>query len=644
LFYFCTFTGFVIIIGYSLSSMDQLASLAHWCIVSTLLLFVVSIIALSNANLRRSCLQKVSLPRISALTDLKDWYSQLSFFYKATLGPLMLTAIVVNLANLVLILFSAPSNWDSMTYHLARVAYYIQHGNLSYFDANYWAQVVHPKNSAVLMLYSFLVGGRNESLTQLVQFASYLVAILAVYGISRRVGFGKQSSLFSSLVFALLIECLMESSTTQNDMLIAAYIACAAYFVLSWGETPARKYIVAASIATGLAIGVKASALLALPSLLVIAVYVSVPKAARMYRLGVGNLAFSLILAVVGLCTFCLPSGYLENYAIFGNPLGSKEVTRIHSFGGESVGYILSNGSKNVVRFAFEFLSLDGLPPERHVRQAQRLIRKLPEKIMRSLGIDLETTQGCRAAFTYEKPPRAQEGGSYWGIFGFALIWPVLLLLALGIIRSPPARVLSIATILFLLVQSYSGPYDPWRGRHFLVSAVFAAPVVGCFLDCLNNKNSPLGGNVRTRMLLNVCLVGIVIVGCVSAGCGVAFREHRALFTIDRASTQSVLSLDRLVQLTANRPSYYGPLQKYEALVPENAVVAVYLGDAQYEYPLFGERLTRTIIPVRSVWKDSQSACTDVEYLLFSDSFLRPIDTDIHLGEDWYLRDCRDTP
>ena len=91
-------------------------------------------------------------------------------------------------------------------------------------------------------------------------------------------------------------------------------------------------------------------------------------------------------------------------------------------------------------------------------------------------------------------------------------------------------------------------------------------------------------------------------------------------------------------QLTTNCRKYYEPVKRYEALVPPGATVAVCLLEDALEYPLFGEKLTRTLIPVNSFLKGLQPIPANADFLLFTSQILTPLRDDEFLGETWYLR------
>jgi hypothetical protein len=624
LYFFPVLCALVCLAGYALSALNALNQVGAWALAGGLL-----------------CVTAV----------LETWFLAETWFLmprllinhggfsptpaeKRLIAPLILTVAVLALVNFDLALHVAPMNWDSMTYHLARMAYYLQHGNLAYFDANYWAQVTHPTNSSLLLIFAYLTGQRNENLTQLVQFASYLVAITAVYGICRKLGHGRYAGLFAALVFALLTECLMESNTTQNDMQLTAMVGITTYGLLAYREGRARKYLLLAALGVGLALGMKSSTFTVGPALAVLALYALLPPgwvAALRYRLLHKGAPVSvawrrvaadfgvLIAALLGAgCALALPAGYVENVRVYGNPIGTEYVRKLHAFEGEPLPYILENGTKNLLRFGMEFLSFDGLPPGGVFVEAQAWVRRWPRQLFDALHIDLETTQATRAPFVYAKAPSSHEDVSYWGLFGFTLVLPIVALSLFGLIRAPGNWPLAAATLAFMLAQSYSGPYDPWRGRYFIIMAVFAVPTIACVVR-------------RSFWPWRAYLTLIVLLGCLSAFTAVLGRSNDA--------PEEVYTMNRIEQLTRNRRDYTEPIQRFERIVPPDATVAVAFGEDTFEYPLFGEHLTRKLIPINSFLKGLQPIPPEADYLVYSEKVYPDWKyKDIELGQDWYLR------
>jgi len=613
--------GQVLLLGYALSALSALASLPAWCLSN-----------LAGLGLALGLMRWRGLPKAPTghtLREARDGFRRLPAVQQFMLALLGSATALLGLANLAQALFLAPANWDAMAYHLARMAYYLQQGNLSFFDANYWAQVVHPKNATIWLTYAYLVGQRNENLTQLVQYLAYWMTALAVYGIARRSGCRRSASLASALVFCLLTEALMQATTDQDDLLLAALVAAAVYFLLAYRTSGERRDLFYTAMAVAMALGVKSSAGLALPALVIVGAYAFLAGQRQPSPALRADLPRLLAAGIVCAAAFALPAGYGENLALFGHPVGPPEVRQEHSFEGQPLAYALNQGSKNVLRYGVEFLSFDGVPPLGPVIQVQSALRAPLRKADSILGLKLEDTEATRSPFAYDQWPFAHEDWSYWGIMGFSLVWPAVLLGLLGT-TGATSRVLALASVVFLLIQAYAGPYDPWRGRYFLMLAPFAVPCLGALLSARLEK--PL---LRRGLSLYVAVV--VTLGCLSAASAVLLRTNGPLLSL--SGQPSVVGTDRIAQLTRSRPAFAETFRRFEEIVPADAVVAASLPADSYEYPLFGAGLTRTIIPINHFRAGPQPPPSNACYLVFQANVgIVPSVGDTDLGNHWYLR------
>jgi hypothetical protein len=622
---FVIFCSITVLAGHATSLADSFGSTLSWILAQLIVLFLAGGTASLRSGLTAPLIRHHARGLYRLLSDTK---AGLSPFEKAILYPATITLAILGICNVILTLFVAPHTWDSMTYHLARMGYYIQQGNLSHFDANYWAQIVHPINATILLAFSYLASGGNENLTQVVQLCSYWVAVLSVYGISRAIGQQRSASLLSALTFGLLINCLMEATSAQNDLLLTALIAVSAYFLFRASVTRTIRLLLPSSVALGLALGVKESSLLAVPSIVLLSIYLFSrwPTADR--RLFRKPLFIFAVLTIASVSVFTLPSGYTANTSAFGHPLGPDSVRHEHSFEGHSAEEVLVEGSKNVLRYVLDFFSFDGFPHAQIVTGSQHTIRSTLVSWFQEAGVDVTADRGTREQFSVSRMPSAHEDYSYWGILGFCLIWIMVILLAAGIPRSGSGRILAYATLLFFLVQCFAGPYDPWRGRYFTLCAVFATPAVGYSLKWI--RSNPIW----------LYLTLVLALGCMSALSAVLVRPID-LDLVPWVREQSIISLikrDRMQQLTTNNRYVYEPLTRLEEMVPPSADLAVCLGPNGYEYPLFGKEHARRLIPVHSFRSGLRPVPSNVSYLLFSSDILTPEKSDELLGNRWYLR------
>jgi hypothetical protein len=142
--------------------------------------------------------------------------------------------------------------------------------------------------------------------------------------------------------------------------------------------------------------------------------------------------------------------------------------------------------------------------------------------------------------------------------------------------------------------------------------------------------------------------------------CTVILISFSALSTIglnlralpfDAYGKKSIFSLNRTEALTVSRPDVTLAYENFEKIVPANAVVALGTINDDYEYPLWGEKFKRKLIPINPFGQGLQKIPKEAQYLFFASSVIKPLNTDIRLGtqmdtkigimvsaEDYYLR------
>jgi hypothetical protein len=627
----------IVLIAYVLSLMHELNNSWAWSTVSLAICCLCLSFVLRGARpsllLTGLCLQG----RIDIKGLLKHIH-QCSRADQLLLFITLASATVLAAYSFVFLCITAPHNWDSMTYHLARMAYFRQQGHLDHFTANFWAQVTQPTLSPILTLYAFNLFNQVDNFTQLVQYVAFIFSAISIFGISRLLGGSTAHSLIIASLSCLLIEWLMQSTTTQNDMIITSFVGATVYYLLQFARSEELKYVAVSSIPVSLALATKASFLLVVPSIAVVFVY-SMVEAGSVSKWR--TVACWIISLVVCLTLLSAPAGYINNYLAYGNPIGPKSVREVHSFEGRNLTYWLRNGSKNMVRFALDFLSLDGFPPAPGVLHAQDQLRKPFKKVVELLAVDLEREEALRATFFLDRRPQSHEDFSYWGIAGFAFALPLCLLSIVRFRRFLPAAILGLSFVLFFTAQAFSGPYDPWRGRYFAIGAIFAMPSVIPYLRI-------------QAMICKSYIVVIVLIAAISAVSAVVFRKNSYVFTFTytvrpdatrpwvspgkEVSVKSVFSMDRIEQLTRNRTEFNQAVRKFEEIVPDRAVVAVSFQGDTYEYPFFGEKLTRTLIPINDFEKGLREIPKTATFLIYDRSYRCAQPSDIELSPTLFLR------
>ena len=80
------------------------------------------------------------------------------------------------LTTLATALISPPNNWDSMTYHMSRVEYWIQNKGIHFFTTNNPRQNVLAPFSEFFILHFQILSG-SDIFANLVQWISLIISL-----------------------------------------------------------------------------------------------------------------------------------------------------------------------------------------------------------------------------------------------------------------------------------------------------------------------------------------------------------------------------------------------------------------------------------------------------------------------------------
>jgi hypothetical protein len=172
-----------------------------------------------------------------------------------------------------LIIGTAPNDYDVLWYHLARAAFWKQQHAVGYIpNVNDARLNGFPPNAEIADSFTMILS-KSDRFVGFVQLTSLLAGMTAIAGIARRIGLSVRQALFGALLFATLPVVILQSATALNDLVFGSFLVICAYFLLTW----TRMTLALATLALGLAIGTKVTALLGLPMLALFA-FVYLPR------------------------------------------------------------------------------------------------------------------------------------------------------------------------------------------------------------------------------------------------------------------------------------------------------------------------------------------------------------------------------
>jgi hypothetical protein len=253
---------------------------------------------------------------------------------------LLLAVVAVILGISALVAWQAPpQTWDSLNYHMSRVAHWAQDRSVAQFATGIENQNSRPPMAemAILQLYVLAQGDRFSNFVSWFALAGCIVGGSAL---ASRLGAKPIGQWLAAVFVATLPMGLAQASSTMNDIVVAFWMVCVAVELLSLAQTgwdwPSAIYL---SLAAGLAILTKPTAFAYLLPFALAAGGVLLRRAGAWKTIQGGVLAVFLILLI--------NAGYLSRtVATFGGPFESGE-TAIHLNQVRDLRGLLSNVLRN---------------------------------------------------------------------------------------------------------------------------------------------------------------------------------------------------------------------------------------------------------------------------------------------------------
>ncbi len=134
---------------------------------------------------------------------------------------------------LFLALLTVPYNYDSMTYHLARIGHWIDNGSVNYYVTNIDRQLYSPVLSEYNMLFAMLLT-ECDVLLNLFQYLAMLLTAVFFYRIMRLLGTRRPFAIFGVFAFLTMPLTITQSITTQNDLSATLWLSVFVYLIMQF--------------------------------------------------------------------------------------------------------------------------------------------------------------------------------------------------------------------------------------------------------------------------------------------------------------------------------------------------------------------------------------------------------------------------
>jgi Dolichyl-phosphate-mannose-protein mannosyltransferase len=445
-------------------------------------------------------------------------------------------------------LLAPPNTWDSMTYHMARVAHWIQNRTVAHYPTHITRQFYQPPWAEYAIMHLQILSG-GDRLANLVQFFSLIGSAVGASLIAGQLGADSRGQLLAAVIVAAIPMGILQASSTQNDYVVTLWLVILAYACLVFKARPTWASAGGIGAALGLAVLTKGTAYLYAPPLL----FMLAPTAsrARAWRRIVPALALVMLPVALNL------GHYARNYELTRNPLVSAPGVVNDTIG---VGPFVSNTVRSV--------ALHLGTPFREVNEG--IVRNI-RLGLGTLGVDPDDPRTTWAGMLFgirETSTHEDRAGNPLHLILVA--WAVAACLLKKELREHRFLLgylvaLIAASSLFALVLKW----QPWHSRLHLPLFVLWSPVVAVAL---------------ARTVSRKAAVAIGLVLTLASLPWLLTNRNRPLL-----GDRSVLSTPRGEQYFIHRPFRREQYETAARLVRTSGCreIGIVSGEDDWEYPLW---------------------------------------------------------
>ncbi|WP_190643959.1 glycosyltransferase family 39 protein [Oculatella sp. FACHB-28] len=532
-----------------------------------------------------------------------------------------LTGTIFIITTIGLIAIVAPPNtWDSMTYHMSRVAHWEQNHNVAHYPTYNLPQLFHPPFAEFAILHLQILS-RSDRFANLVQWFCMVGSAIGVSLIAKQLRANLQGQVIAS-VFAVTIPMgILQASSTQNDYVVCFWIVCLAYFVI---QSVQQKLNFSNSIAIGASLGL---AILTKGS----AYLLAFPFIAFLFLIKARQTGWKIWKPLLVISTLFLTlnfNHYLRNLDLFGSFLGTPaDFAKEYKIEVISLPAFISNLVRNASLHADIVRSLN---LEKLIVPLNGLVEKVIRILHSILGIDINDPRTTHPPGWYQVPGISfDENTASNPLHLVFILVSIALFLTYSRLRSQKSLTLYLLAttggfaLICLLLK-----LQPYQSRHHLSIFVLFSAFVGVVLS----------------QALNRYLVSVLIVIMLIASTPWALEnKYRPI-----AAEQNIFNMDRIEQYFINREQLQVPYEEAVNFVKAQQCQNVGLwlgtndsvGNRYWEYPfwvLFNSTNTRSTrlehVKVQNISAEKSNLLPYSQFVPCAVVFVQPKDEAVEIKQ-----------
>jgi len=400
---------------------------------------------------------------------IKFYYQNLLLKEKLLIGVLLILLCLLLAQGLLY----PPNNWDSLTYHMSRIMYWIGNESVDYFPTHILRHLYQPPFAEYFILNINLLNG-NDFLSNSVELFFLIQCLVVVYALLSMFQTTRLLKLLALFLVITIPAVELQSTTTKNDIVCAFFVLSSLFYSLKIFKNNSLNSTVFFGLSIGLGFITKGTAyvfmapILALYGFHILSVTL---KDKSVKPIGLATLAMVLALSLN-------VKHYSRNYAVNKSLLNIDDA-EAKAYANETMNgkLLLSNLIKN------SGLHL-GYPIEKNcdsiIRNAHKAIGvSIDDKRLNYLGIPY---QSARAAVTHEDYVTNTVHFILWALAFSFLVFHFLFS------KTRNKTEMIIVAVLVAQILLFTGylKWQPWHTR--LHIPIFILSIIPIMLACQKTK------------------------------------------------------------------------------------------------------------------------------------------------------------
>lgn len=463
-----------------------------------------------------------------------------------------------------------PNNWDSMTYHMARIPHWIGQQSVEHFPTHVFRQVYQPPFAEFFIMHVNLLQ-KGDYFSNSVQLFFLLFSLFAILSLADLLGLSRRLKAIAVTLAIFLPEAMYQASATQNDLVASFFVMASLVFAVKTFRNSSPANFIFLGCAVGLAMLTKGTAYLYLfPMLLLFGLCI--------LRNITKNKAYSSLKFAALTIVFAIginAGHYTRNYKMNQHVLGVHK-TESRMYANESMSPLLltSNILKNIGLHMAPF-------------PVNITYDKFVYKLHDLAGVAIKNPQTNFNNMPYSAGPNIPNHEDFApNLMHLLLGFLSFFVLAIAFFRKKQLNPLAIIYLLMLVLQGvlfcWYLKWQPWHTRLHTPLFMLSVPLI-CYAISLKNIFYKMMCFIMPLLIYYGLFFDII-------------NFTRPIITVNHVTRLGQItspikvSDDRYNKYFANNRLQDAPEYKHVlACIEENKCrkIGVVIGEDDWEYPLF---------------------------------------------------------